>query len=373
MLRHSPYHHQFAELGAQFVDRIGFAAPYAFTSKETEHRAAREHVGLFDVYYQVAIQVAGKDAAAVLAQTLVADTERQAVGRVVYAAPCNEAGGMIDDLTCFRLTEDCFWLFPTPSRCSQSMAAVGQVAKGRNATVTNLGYKNAYISVQGPNSRALLQGLTSTDLSNSGLPYFSLTQGVVADVPDVLISRTGYSGELGYELFYPSEYAEHMLRTLLEAGRSLGVQPCGLGALRSLRIEKRYPLYGLDLDETTTPYEAGLGWTVKFEKTAFVGREVLEKQKAQGVSRRLVLVALAPDAPLPAMGAEIMANGTKIGSVTSADMGYSVGHMLAMAYVAADTAVEGSAVTVAAPEGAALPGILSTRAIYDPDGLRAKS
>jgi aminomethyltransferase len=146
---------------------------------------------------------------------------------------------MIDDLTCFRLAEDCFWLFPAPSRCAQAMAAVERVTKGHNATVTNLGYKNAYISVQGPNSRALLQKLTATDLSNAGLPYFSLNHGTVADVPDVLISRTGYSGELGYELFYPSEYAAHMLRTLLETGRPLGAQLCGLGALRSLRIEMR--------------------------------------------------------------------------------------------------------------------------------------
>ncbi len=372
-LRNSPYQRQFAELGAQFVDRIGFAAPYVFTSIEAEHRAAREQVGLFDVYYQVAIQVAGKDAAAVLGRALVADTERQAVGRVVYAAPCNDAGGMIDDLTCFRLAEDCFWLFPTPSRFAQSMAAVERVAKGHNATVTNLGYKSAYISVQGPNSRPLLQQLTSSDLSNSGLAYFSFIHGTLADVPEVLISRTGYSGELGYELFYPSEYAEHMLRTLLNTGRTLGVQMCGLGALRTLRIEKRYPLYGLDLDETTTPYEAGLGWTVKLHKAAFVGRAALEKQKVQGVSRRLVLVALAADAPRPAAGAAVMARGEKIGSVTSADMGYTVGRMLVMAYVAAEAAADGCAVSVTAADGAPLSGTLFTRAIHDPDGVRVKS
>jgi aminomethyltransferase len=372
MRRHTPYHHQFTAFGAQFVDRIGFAAAYVFTSIEAEHRATREHVGLFDVYYQAAIQVAGQDAAAVLALALDGDTEQQSVGRVIYAAPCNDAGGMIDDLTCFRLADDCFWLFPTPTRFANSMAAVQKVSKGRHVTITNLGYKSAYISVQGPNSRSLLQQLTSSDVSNSALPYFSFIHGTLAEVPDVLISRTGYSGELGYELFYPSEYAEHMLSTLLDTGRSLGVQLCGLGALRSLRMEKRYPLYGLDVDETTTPYEAGLGWTVKLQKPAFAGRAALEKQKAQGPARRLVLIALAPDAPAPAIKAAVMANGSKIGSVTSADRGYSVGRMLALAYVNADSAVHGSAVTITAPDGTALPGSVYTGAIYDPEGLRLR-
>jgi aminomethyltransferase len=373
MMRRSPYHHQFVELGAMFVDRIGFSAPLVFSSAEIEHRATREQVGLFDVYYQVAIQVAGKDAARTLGRALVADTERQPIGRVVYAAPCNESGGMIDDLTCYRLAEDCFWLFPTPSRCAQSLGAVAQAVSGSNATVTNLGYKNAYISVQGPNSRALLERVTSSDLSSTALPYFSFTHGTVAAVPDVLISRTGYSGELGYELFYASEYAEHMLRSLLEAGGSLGAQPCGLAALRSLRIEKRYPLYGLDVDETTSPYEAGLGWTVKLDKPIFVGRKALEDQKMRGTSRRLVLIALDRDAPLPTVGAVVSKEGTAVGKVTSAEVGYSVGHTLAMAYVTTAAAIDGASVAVSGTDGARWPGVLSLRAIYDPEGTRAKS
>ncbi len=373
MIRHSPYHHLFEKFGAQFVDRLGFSAPAVFTTTEAEHHATRNAVGLFDVYYQVAIQIAGLDAAAVLAQALVADIMRQPVGRVVYAAPCNEQGGMIDDLTCFRLTEDCFWLFPTPSRCAQTIEAVKNALDGRHATITNLGYKSAYLSVQGPLSRALLQGLTSTDMANEALPYFSLTQATLADVPDVLVSRTGYSGELGYELFYPSEYADHMLSTLLDAGQRHGVQLCGLGALRSLRIEKRYPLYGLDLDATTTPFEAGIGWTVKLDKPAFVGRAALAKQKADGVSRRLVLIVLAPDAPLPAIGSAVTRDGATIGKVTSADRGHSVGHMLAMAYVAPGAAVDGCRVEVIGADGTALPGQVATRACYDPDGLRTKS
>ncbi|MCW6507743.1 aminomethyltransferase family protein [Lichenifustis flavocetrariae] len=370
MLRHSPYHHRFVQLGAQFVERIGFAAPSVFSTTEDEHRATRERVGLFDVYYQVPIEVAGADAEAVLNQVLVADISRQPVGRVVYAAPCNAEGGMIDDLTCYRLEPDRFWLVPTPSRVDAVLATLRRAAEGRHAVVTALGYKNAYLSVQGPNSRELLQGLTESDLSTTALAYFSLKLMTLADVP-MLVSRTGYSGELGYELFYPSEYAEHVLDTLLAAGRPLGVLPCGLGALRSLRIEKRYPLYGLDLDESTTPIEAGLGWTVKLTKPAFQGREVLARQKAKGTERQLVLLLMAPDAPLPPVGTAVGHSGEAVGRVTSADRGHTVGRTLAMAYVPPALAVDGQEVSIAggATEWAA---VVSTRPAYDPEGLRLR-
>ena len=370
MLRHSPYHHRFVQLGAQFVERIGFAAPSVFSTTQEEHTATRERVGLFDVYYQVPIEVAGADAETVLDQVLVADIGSQAVGRVVYAAPCNAQGGMIDDLTCYRLDTDRFWLVPTPSRVEAVLATVRGATSGRHAVVTALGYKNAYLSVQGPASRALLQGLTNTDLSAAAMAYFSCRPMTLAEVP-MLVSRTGYSGELGYELFYPSEYAEHVLDTLLAAGRPLGVLPCGLGALRSLRIEKRYPLYGLDLDETTTPVEAGLGWTVKLTKPAFQGRDVLAGQKRSGTERRLVLLLLAPDAPSPPVGSAVSHSGASVGRVTSADRGHTVGRTLAMAYVPTALAVDGQVLSIAGSEGE-WPATVSTKPVYDPDGLRVR-
>jgi aminomethyltransferase len=372
LIKRSPYHHKFVEHGATFVDRLGVAAPLVFSSTEEEHRATREAVGVFDVYYQVAVEVAGRDVAAFLQHVVVADAAGTAVGRALYTSLCNETGGMIDDLTCFRLSVDRYWLFPTPSRVAAVLAALTAAQDGFAVAITNLGYRNAYLSIQGPGSRRLLSALTNADLSTAALPYYSFTEATVADVPGTLLSRTGYSGELGFELFYPVEYAEHMWDRVFAAGELLGVRPCGLGALRTLRLEKKYVLFGLDANYTTTPLEAGLAWTVKFDKPSFIGKAALAKQRAAGDHRRLVLVAFDAMDFVPAIGASIAVGDTEIGKVTSADRGYAVGKALALGYVASTFAKDGQTVTVTDPEGSR-SGKVYLRAIYDPEGIRVRS
>jgi aminomethyltransferase len=372
MIKRTPYHHKFVELGATFVDRMGLAAPLVFTSTEDEHRATRERVGVFDVYYQIALEVVGKDAETLLQMLLVVDVARLAAGRAVYSSLCNDQGGMIDDLTCFRLAPQRFWFFPTPSRILAVLDALNARGSGLNVAVTNLGYKNAFISIQGPRSRELLGKLTSVDLSTARVPYFSFVEAMVADVPGTLLSRTGYSGELGYELFYPVEYAEHMWDRVFEAGTSLGVKACGLGALRTLRLEKKYILYGLDADETTTPLEAGLGWTVKFQKDDFIGKQALERQKQKGLERQLVLIEFDGLDFVPDISSPVAVDGTNLGRVTSADRGYSVGKSLAMAYLAVDHARQGQQVVVTSAQGSR-PGTVHTKPIYDPRGDRLRA
>ena len=371
LIKRSPYHHKFEALGATFVDRLGFPSPFTFTTTEAEHRATREAVGVFDVYYQVAVEVAGRDAEAFLQGVVVADAAAQPVHRALYTSLCAESGGMIDDLTCFRLATDRYWLFPTPARVEAVLAALSAASASHAVVVTNLGYRNAYLSIQGPQSRALLTALTDADLSTAALPYYSFTLAKVADVPDMLLSRTGYSGELGYEIFYPVEYAEHVYDRVLEAGAALGATPCGLGALRTLRLEKKYVLYGLDSGEATTPLEAGLAWTVKFDKPRFAGRDALMKQRAAGPAKRLVLIELPSLEVVPAVGAAIAVNGEDVGKVTSADRGYTVGKVLALGYVASAYAREGQEVLVAAADGT-LPGRIQLRPIYDPGGHRLR-
>jgi aminomethyltransferase len=372
LIKRSPYHHKFVEHGATFVDRLGFAAPLVFTSTAEEHRAVREAVGVFDVYYQVAVEVAGRDAEAFLQGLIVADAAGLGVHRAVYTSLCSESGGMIDDLTCFRLGKERYWLFPTPSRVEAVLAAFNAALAGHAVVVTNLGYRNAYMSIQGPRSRELLATLTAADLSTAALPYYSFTMATVADAPGTLLSRTGYSGELGYEIFFPVEYAEHVWDRVFAAGAKLGIRPCGLGALRTLRLEKKYVLFGLDATDTTTPLEAGLGWTIRFDKPHFGGKAALLREKAAGSARKLVLIELPDLDYVPAIGASIAIDGAEIGKVTSADRGYAVGKALALGYVAPAHALPDRQVVVTDASGSAA-GRIHVRAIYDPEGRRLRS
>ena len=371
--RHTPYYHKLIALGAEMADRIGFDAAVRFTSVAEEHRATRERVGIYDVYYQGVVDVKGPDAQSFLDSHVVNSVGRLDDGGVLYTSMLNTGGGMVDDLTLLRRAGDHFWVFPTPSRVDIVTAWLTEHAKGRHAYVTNITSGTAYLSIQGPRSRELIAKLTDVDLATSVLPYYHATTGVVADVP-ALVSRTGYSGELGYELFYARDYAEHIWDAVMAAGEEFGVAPCGLGALRSVRMEKKFPLYGLDLNDTTSPLEASLDWTVRFDKGDFVGRDALARQRDDGVTRRLVGIAFDGTSFLPKAGDAIAFDGRRVGSVTSSDTGHSLGRTLAMGYVEPVAATDGSQVTVTLAEtGASGEGVVHTRAFYDPDRERVRA
>jgi len=369
--RHTPYYHQFVALGAEIVDRIGFDAAYRFTTVEAEHIATRTAAGMYDVYYQGAVDVKGREAEAFLNSVLVNDVRRLTDGGVLYSSAANETGGMIDDLTVFRFSTEHYWLCPTPSRVDRVVAHLTEQARGHLAYVTNCVPGTAYLSIQGPLSRTILAGLTDLDLSTEALPYYRFTEGTLAEVP-VVLSRTGYSGELGYEIFYSRDYADHMWMALLEAGEAHELQPAGLGALRSVRIEKKYPLYGLDLDETTSPYEAGVGWTVRLDKGPFVGREALVRQRDAGLTRSLVGIAFEGVGFLPKPGDPVTIDGRDVGKITSADTGYTLGRTLALGYLEPSLA-DGTAVVVTTGDGTSASGIVHHAALYDPDRSRVRA
>jgi aminomethyltransferase len=367
--RHTPYHQRFVELGAEMGDRIGFDAAVVFTSTEAEHIATRSHVGLYDVYHQGPIDIKGPDAQALLHHVLARDAHRRLAhdGQVLYSSLCNADGGMIDDLTAYRLGPEHYWLIATPSRAEIVVQHLAEEARGRRAHITNCISGTAYLSVQGPSSRELLAPLVEADLSNEALPYFRFVETIVADVP-TLVSRTGYSGELGYELYYPRDYALHMWDTLVAAGAT----PCGLGALRSVRMEKKYPLYGLDVSETTSPLEAGLAWAVDLDAKGFIGRDALLRQRDEGTTRLLVGIELSDLSIVPAPG-DIVSDPADetLGTLTSADQGWFLGKALAMGYLPAGLPV-GSIVTVAAADGRHADGRTTDRPFYDPEGERVR-
>ena len=369
--RHTPYYHQFVALGAELVDRIGFDAAYRFSTVQEEHLATRTAAGLYDVYYQGAVDVKGREAEAFLNSVLVNDVRRLTDGGVLYSSVTNQDGGMIDDLTLFRFSAEHYWLCPTPSRVDRVVAYLTEQARGRLAYITNCVPGTAYLSIQGPRSREILAGLTSMDLSTEALPYYRFTEGDLAGVP-VVLSRTGYSGELGYELFYSRDYADHMWTALLGAGEEHELRPAGLGALRSVRIEKRYPLYGLDLDETTSPFEAGLGWTVHLDKGDFIGRDALQRQHDAGPTRTLVGVAFEGTGFLPKPGDPVTIDGRAVGKITSADTGYTLGRTLALGYLEPSIA-DGAAVLVTTSDGTSAIGVVHHAALYDPSRSRARA
>ncbi len=365
--RHTPYFHKFLEAGAELGDRIGFDAAVVFTSVEEEHLATREAVGIYDVYYQGPIDIKGPDAEALLQKVLVRDVERRLTdGGVLYSSLCNAAGGMIDDLTCYRFSAEHFWLIATPSRVETVQSWLAEHGAGMRTYITNTISGHAYLSLQGPRSRELLSGLTDADLSTAALPYFRLTEAVVAEVP-MVVSRTGYSGELGYELYYPRDYAEHVWDAVFSAGEEFGAKPAGLGALRSVRMEKKYPLYGLDISDTTSPLEAGLAWAVDVDKEGYIGRDALRRQRDDGLSRLLVGIGFEDLSYVPAAGDAVTLDGEQIGAVTSSDNGWFLRKGLAMGYLRPGCAE--AQVMVASADGSSAKGVVTARAFFDPDGV----
>jgi aminomethyltransferase len=372
MIKHTPYHHRLAAAGAKFQDRGGFATINFLTSIEDEHRAVRERVGIFDVYYQVAVEVRGPDAAQLLQRALTNDVGRIGDGGVLYSPACDAQGGMLDDLTCFRFSADRYWVCPTPSRVSAITAHLDQQGAGQRTTVTNLGYANAYLSIQGPRSRDLLATLTDTDLATAALPYFRFAQGAVAGVPGTVISRTGYSGELGYELFYPVEYAEHLWDAVVAAGAPFDLRICGMKTMRALRIEKRYLLYGLDVSIETDPLSAGVGWAVRFDDRDFLGRAALERVAARGMTRTLCLLQADGYHPI-VHGESVFAGGAMIGTVTSGDPAPTLGCTLAFAYLPAGRSEAGTRVDIRIKDGSTAVAARVVGGVpYDPDRRRAR-
>ena len=369
MIKHTPYYHRLVSSGAKLQDRGGFATANFFSSIQDEHVAVRERVGMFDVYYQVGVEIKGRDAEKLLLRVLVNDVRRMADGGVLYSSLCTDAGGIIDDLTCFRFSGDRYWLSPTPSRVHAVVEFVERYAASLNVSVTNLGYSNAYLSIQGPRSRELLAKLTDTDLSTSALPYFSFTQGTVASVRGTVISRTGYSGELGYELFYPVEYAEHMWDAVASAGAEWEIRPCGMKTMRSLRIEKMYLLYGLDINTETDPISAGLGWTVRFDERDFVGRAALEAIKHKGAATQLCLLDTGAIHPI-VHGETVLSGGKPVATVTSADPGFLLGKTFAFAYLPTALSSEGTEVQVLVSDAPVTARVVR-KAPYDPGRERA--
>lgn len=366
--KRTPLYHAFLTRNAQMAEKAHFLTANAFTDPKTEHLAVRSAAGVFEIFGQFLVEIAGERAEAFLNETLVADFTKVPVGGGVYCGILNDQGGFIDDVITYRPAADRFWLVPAPHRVAHVETYLRDRAKSYGVHVVSLGYRYTSLSLQGPQSRACLASVTTADVSGTALPGFGVVTATVCDIDGVIVTRTGFTGELGYELWVPTEHVETFYDRLLSAGATQGLVPCGAGSMGSLRIEKRYPIWGRDIGEETTPVEAGLGWTVRPKAADYPGKAVVERQRAEGPARCLVLLEFPQGAGLPDMGAAVTDGQTPLGKVTSTAFGHTIGRALAMAYVPAAFAEDGQTATV----GSTLVTI-RTKALYDPSSLRSRA
>jgi aminomethyltransferase len=334
----TPLHARHRALGARMTAFGGWEMPVQYTGISEEHRAVRTAAGLFDVSHMGEIEIAGGDALAAVQRITSNDASRLEVGHAQYSALTTPGGTPVDDLLVYRLADDHFLLVVNAANTSKNrdwIAAALETAEDAVAVDTSRRY--ALLALQGPRSLEILQALTAVELD--ALRYYAFASGEVAGVR-ATISRTGYTGEDGFELFVAPQAAEAVWAALLEAGAPAGLRPAGLGARDTLRLEASMRLYGQDIDESTTLLEAGLGWIVDWDKGDFVGREALVAQRAAGVDRRLVGFEML-DHGIARAGYDVYSHGERVGRVTSGTWAPSLGKAIGMAYVpAAESAVD---------------------------------
>jgi aminomethyltransferase len=344
-LKETPLSAAHHKLGARMVDFAGWNMPVQYQSIVAEHKAVRSSAGLFDVSHMGEFSISGAGAAEFVQHMIANDLEKLgAPNTALYTQFVNESGGTVDDLIVYRRDND-YFLVVNASNIDKdyawlkkhlesfgSTASRGSKSSSDAVQLRNLSDATALLSLQGPNSVAVLAAAGFPKLES--LSSFTLTRTSLSDLA-VEIARTGYTGEDGFEIFVQSGHAERLWFALLKAGREFNIQPCGLGARDTLRLEAALPLYGHELDESTSPLEAGLGWSVKFNKKDFVGKTALEAQQSKGLQKKSVCLKCEGKA-LPRQGYRIFAGKTdsdSIGAVTSGSQGIQVGYPIAMAYV----------------------------------------
>jgi aminomethyltransferase len=331
-LKKTALHDRHVALGARMVPFAGWDMPVEYSGISDEHLAVRARAGLFDVSHMGEIEVAGKDALAAIQQITSNDAGKLKVGQAQYSGLMTPAGTFVDDLLVYRLSPDHFMLVVNASNVEKDFAWIReQITSAGDVVAIDSSGRYALIAVQGPAAREILQPLTGVDLTS--IRYYWFAHGEVASVRGT-ISRTGYTGEDGYELFVPPGQAARVWDALLNEGRSFDLKPAGLGARDTLRLEAAMRLYGNDIDDTTTVLDADLEWIVSWTKGDFTGRQALEAQKRRGLERRLVGFELL-DRAIARHGHSVFVDGTEAGMVTSGTQTPFLKKAIGMAYVPA--------------------------------------
>jgi aminomethyltransferase len=355
-LRRTPLYECHLEAGAKMVDFAGWEMPVQYAGVIEEHRAVRTAAGLFDVSHMGEVRVKGSGAEAFLQRLTPNDVSKLVPGRAHYSGLLTERGTYIDDLLIYRLAAEDFLVVVNASNAPRDYEWIASRVEGEDAEVTNESDRYALLALQGPKALEILAPLASRDVSS--LKYYGFAEGEVDGAP-ALISRTGYTGEDGVELYVSPEDAPRLWRRLVEAGAS----PAGLGARDTLRLEAAMALYGHEIDETTTPFEAGLAWVVKLDKGDFLGRDALAAQKSQGLARKLVGFEVQGRGIARQGHGVVSEGGERVGDVTSGTWSPTFEKALGMAYVPSALAAAGTPLTLDV-RGRSLPAVVVETPFY---------
>jgi len=340
-IKRTPLYDCHRQAGAKLVEFAGWTMPVQYAGVIDEHRAVRSAAGLFDVSHMGQIRVSGDGAEGYLQRLTPNDVTRLTPGRAHYSALLNERGTYLDDLLVYRLAPAEFLLVVNAANAERDLRWAASHAED-SVEVVDASDEYALLALQGPRAVEILAPLSDTNLGAIG--YYRFARGRVAGRP-ALLSRTGYTGEDGFEIYLAPEDAPALWDRLLEAGRGTGLVPAGLGARDTLRLEAGMALYGHEIDETTTPWEAGLDWTVKLEAGEFIGRQALVEQRARGISRRLVGFEVEGRG-IARQGHPVLSAGSAVGAVTSGTWSPTFGKALGMAYVPAALAEAGTPIVL---------------------------
>ncbi len=326
------------------VPFAGYSMPVSYEGVTAEHETVRKALGVFDVSHMGEFLIDGPKALELVQKVTSNDAAKLEVGMAQYSCMPNETGGIVDDLIIYKVKDEQFLLVVNASNIEKDWDHISRYNKGIGASMRNISDDYSLLAIQGPRAVEAMQSLTSVDLS--AIKFYTFTVADFADIPHVIISATGYTGSGGFEIYCKNGEVRQVWEKVLEAGKDYGIKPIGLAARDTLRLEMGYCLYGNDIDDTTSPLEAGLGWITKFNKEDFVNKENLEQQKKEGIKRKLVAFELK-DRGIPRQGYPILdADENEIGQVTSGTMSPSLGIGIGLGYVPITHAATGSNIKI---------------------------
>ncbi|EHQ27157.1 glycine cleavage system aminomethyltransferase GcvT [Mucilaginibacter paludis] len=329
-------------LGAKMVPFAGYNMPVQYAGINAEHETVRKAVGVFDVSHMGEFILKGDHALDLIQKVTSNDASKLYDGKVQYSCLPNEDGGIVDDLLVYRVDAKTYMLVVNASNIEKDWDWISKY-NTFGVDMKNISDRTSLLAIQGPKAAEALQSLTDLDLAS--MEYYTFSKGKFAGVDNVLVSATGYTGAGGFEVYFDNEYAEEIWKAIFKAGEPFGIKPIGLGARDTLRLEMGFCLYGNDIDDTTSPLEAGLGWVTKFNKE-FTNSAALQAQKQAGVSRRLVGIEMI-DRGIPRHDYEITdADGNTIGKVTSGTQSPSLQKPIGMGYVNTEFAKEGTEIYI---------------------------